>query len=76
MSGLFSGFLFSLVYKTPEYTKPIFYDWEHPDFDPSKDEFMSHFDANGNFVNKPKVDENVEYFISNIPVMYEYKPKI
>jgi membrane associated rhomboid family serine protease len=73
LAGLLSGFLFSLLYKTPEYTKPIFYDWEHPDFDPSKDEFMSYFDANGNFVNKPKVDENLEYFISNIPVMYYYK---
>jgi membrane associated rhomboid family serine protease len=76
LAGLISGFLFSLVYKTPEYTKPIYYDWEHPDFDPSKDEFMSHFDDHGNFVNKPKIDANLEYFISNIPVMYEYKSKI
>ncbi len=74
LAGLISGFLFSMAYKTPQYTKPIFYDWQHPDYDSSQDEFMSYFDDNGNFVNKPKLDENLEYFISNIPVIYEYKP--
>ena len=37
----------------PEYK----YDWQKPDFDASQDKFMQRFDANGNFVNPPKVEE-------------------
>ena len=53
------------------------YDWEHPDFDASEDKFMQRFDANGNFVNIPKIEENEEqqefstYYTSNFPVDYE-----
>lgn len=54
LGGLITGFLFSRLYKTPEYRKQIVYDWQRPDFDPQKDAFMKRFDENGNFVNPPK----------------------
>ena len=73
LSGFITGFAFTYIYKTPEYQKPIFYDWEHPDFDKSKDPFMKHFDENGNFIPTPKTEEVWEYFTSNIPVVYEFK---
>ena len=49
LSGFISGYLLAFCTKTDEYQKPIKYDWERPDFDPSQDEFMKHFDENGNF---------------------------
>lgn len=73
LSGFITGLIFTKIYKTQEYVKPIFYDWEHPDFDKSQDPFMKNFDDNGNFAPKPKVEESWEYFTSNIPVIYDFK---
>jgi membrane associated rhomboid family serine protease len=73
LAGFITGFLLSYFIKTQDYQKPIRYDWEHPDFDPSQDPFMKHFDENGNFVPTPKPEPEEElfsYFISNLPVMY------
>lgn len=60
LGGLITGFLFAVWYKTPEYKKPIRYDWERPDYDPSQDKFMQRFDENGNFVNPPKPEPEQE----------------
>ncbi|MCR5861639.1 rhomboid family intramembrane serine protease [Flavobacterium sp. J372] len=57
LAGLITGFLFSILYKTPEFKKEIVYDWERPDFDPKQDPFMKRFDENGNFVNPPKLED-------------------
>jgi membrane associated rhomboid family serine protease len=51
LAGLITGVVLSLVYKTPEYKKPIKYDWEKPDFNSAEDKFMQRFDEDGNFVN-------------------------
>jgi membrane associated rhomboid family serine protease len=58
LSGFVAGYLLAFYTKTDEYQKPIKYDWEHPDFDPSQDEFMKHFDEDGNFAPIPKVVED------------------
>ncbi|WP_339921238.1 rhomboid family intramembrane serine protease [uncultured Flavobacterium sp.] len=77
LAGLITGFVLSFVYKTPEYKKPVKYDWEQPDYDPSDDRFMQRFDEKGNFVNSPIVQEEEEpevvlgYFTSNVAVDYE-----
>ena len=73
LSGLITGFVLSIIYKTPEYQKIIKYDWEHPDFNPQEDKFMQRFDENGNFVNLPTIapeEEISPYFSSGIPVNY------
>lgn len=57
LGGLIAGFLFSRLYKTPQYQKQIVYDWQRPDFDPKRDPFMRRFDENGNFVNPPKPED-------------------
>ncbi|MBS7255386.1 rhomboid family intramembrane serine protease [Flavobacterium branchiicola] len=79
LAGFITGFVLSLFYKTPEYAKPIVYDWQKPDFKPEEDAFMKHFDENGNFVNT-KVEEVEEetlfsYFSSNVPVYYDITKK-
>jgi len=60
LGGLLTGFFLSLLYKTPEYNKIVKYDWEHPDYNASEDKFMQRFDADGNFVNIPEIEENME----------------
>jgi membrane associated rhomboid family serine protease len=62
LAGFITGFGMSLFYKTPEYAKPIVYEWQKPDFNPEDDAFMKHFDENGNFVNTEIVEEEPEYF--------------
>ncbi len=59
LAGLLTGFLFAIKFKTPDYVKEIRYDWEKPNFNPSEDMFMKHFDENGNFINTPEPDEIV-----------------
>ena len=74
LAGLITGFVLSILYKTPEYKKIIKYDWEHPDFNPTEDKFLQRFDENGNFVNIPKVELEEEvppYYSSGFPVNYE-----
>lgn len=78
LSGLLTGFVFALIYKTPEYKKLNKYEWEQPDYDPTNDKFMQRFDENGNFVNPPVLDEEPEiknYFDSNRLINYDYKEK-
>ena len=73
LSGLMTGFGMSLFFKTPEYKKPIRYEWERPDFDPQADPFMKHFDEHGNFVNTPKPEEEIpNYFTTSIQVIYDF----
>ena len=72
LAGFITGFVLTLFYKAPEYAKPIVYDWQRPDFDPSTDPFMKHFDENGNFVPiSHEVEEGqIDYFSSSHPVNY------
>lgn len=77
LGGLLTGFVLSLIYKTPEYKKIIKYEWERAEFDPSEDKFMQRFDVNGNFVNLPEVEDADEqqelstYYTSVFKVNYE-----
>ena len=74
LAGFITGFVMSLFYKTPEYAKPIVYEWQKPDFNPEEDAFMKHFDENGNFVNTEIPEEETEifstYFNSDVSVNY------
>lgn len=60
LAGLITGFVFAVIFKTPEYQKMIKYEWEKPDFDPAGDKFLERFDENGNFVNPPKPEPELE----------------
>ena len=78
LAGLITGFVFALIYKTPEYKKLIKYDWQQPDYNPSEDKFMQRFDENGIFVNPPVIEEEPEFesnYNSSHSVNYEFKEK-
>ena len=73
LAGLITGFVLSIIYKTPEFKKTVKYEWEHPDFNPIEDKFMQRFDESGNFVNLPVIEMEEEippYYNSNLSVDY------
>lgn len=74
LAGFITGFAMSLIYKTPEYAKPVIYEWQKPYFNPEEDAFMKHFDENGNFVNSEIPKEETEsistYYSSDFLVNY------
>lgn len=81
LAGLITGLIFTFIFKTPEYKKPVYYDWQRPDFDPKSDPFMMRFDENGNFVNPPKPEqpeeienpENLHSLSFPYKIMYHFK---
>ena len=73
LAGFLVGLALALVLKTPQFSKPIFYDWEKHDFNPELDPFMKNFDEKGNFNPPPKPEEVIkEYFNSSMKVVYEF----
>ncbi|MCW1147916.1 rhomboid family intramembrane serine protease [Flavobacterium lacisediminis] len=73
LAGFLVGLALALVLKTPQFSKPIFYEWEKPDFNSELDPFMKNFDEKGNFNPPPKPEEVIrEYFNSSMKVVYEF----
>ena len=68
LAGFITGLLFSLLIKTEKFKKIPKYDWEKPDYNPSEDTFMRHFDENGNFIELPQ-----QTTTSDFEVVYEFK---
>ncbi len=58
LSGLMVGLAFAYIYKQ-KISEPPKYEWERPDYVEENDEFMKHFDENGNFIDRlPEVGED------------------
>ncbi|WP_130734233.1 rhomboid family intramembrane serine protease [Flavobacterium sp. J27] len=73
LSGFLTGLSMALIMKTPQFGKPVIYDWQRPDFNPENDSFMRNFDDEGNFNPPLKPDETIkEYFTSSLKVIYEF----
>ena len=70
LSGFFVGMFFTKIFAVTFLQENYKYDWQKPDYDSTKDEFMSYFDACGNFQNNPQVVRTYSYFTSNIDVIY------
>ena len=66
LSGFVIGFVLSFLYKTrlPVEKK---YAWEKEDYNEEEDEFLKHFDENGNFI------ENLEPPVDEVKVNYIYR---
>lgn len=57
LGGFLTGLVLSVLYRKKLET-PKKYEWEKEDFDESDDEFLKHFDADGNFIERiPKSEE-------------------
>lgn len=76
LSGFLTGLFMALLIRTPQFGKPVMYNWEHPDFNPKEDAFIKNFDESGNFnpPPKPKEGENEikDYFSSSMKVIYDF----
>jgi len=76
LSGFIVGFVFALLFRKNPIEK-IVYEWGKPDFNPSDDEFLKHFDDEGNFIETLPEEENVEESISSnskrIRIIYHHK---
>ncbi len=73
LAGFIVGLTLALLLKTPQFGKPIFYEWQKPDFNSELDPFMKNFDEKGNFNPPPKPEEVIkEYFNSSMKVVYEF----
>ncbi len=57
LSGLVTGLLFAFIYKKDVVKLPK-YEWEEPGYNEQDDEFMRHFDENGNFIERLPEDED------------------
>lgn len=58
-AGLTAGFLFALIFRKT-IAKPKKYSWEEPTYNEEDDEFMKHFDENGNFIESIKEEALTE----------------
>lgn len=57
-AGLITGLLFAFIFRK-HIEKPLKYNWEKPTYNEEDDEFMKHFDENGNFIeliNEEEID--------------------
>ena len=74
LSGLLVGFIFANYFKTPNYFAVQRFEWQQPNFDPAADDFMKHFDDNGNFAPLPQPEVTTdEMFSTEQKVVYHYK---
>ena len=73
LSGLITGLLFAFVFRS-KIAKPKKYVWEHENYNEEEDEFMKHFDENGNFIEFKEEDQNLSD-TENIKITYTYKSK-
>ena len=56
LSGFIVGLVFALIFKR-DIAKPKKYKWEEDDYNEEEDEFMKHFDENGNFIERLPEEE-------------------
>jgi len=68
LSGLVVGAVLAFLVKKGV-VKQKKYDWESPEYNPDDDEFLKHFDENGNFIEKFPEEELKE----DVNIVYEYK---
>lgn len=75
LGGFIAGLLFALIFRK-SIAKPEKYYWQNPSYNEEEDEFLRHFDENGNFIenrflNREEEDSSDE----KITITYTYKEK-
>lgn len=70
LSGLITGAFLALIIRK-NIAKPKKYIWETPEYNPEEDEFLKHFDENGNFIEN--LPEDIQE--DNFQINYLYNEK-
>jgi len=68
LSGMITGLLFAIIFRK-EIAKPKKYVWEEVHYNEDEDEFMKHFDEDGNFIEKVEDDSK------ELNITYHFKSK-
>ena len=66
LSGFLAGLFLARTIKV-DIPVPKKYEWEKEDYDETEDEFLKHFDENGNFMERPKSEEG------DTEIIYHFK---
>lgn len=69
LSGLITGVVLAIVFRSQIIETPK-YEWEKEGYNEEEDVFLQHFDENGNFIEKQKVEE--EEFSNIFEINYNY----
>ena len=72
LSGLITGLLFALIFRK-EIAKPKKYVWEQENYNEEEDEFLKHFDENGNFIEHKEPDPETSGEEETPTIKYTYK---
>ena len=74
LSGFISGILLAFYFKNFQLPKPV-YSWQKQDYNEDDDEFMKHFDDDGNFIPTSELDHGDEQSSEqNFKIHYTIKP--
>jgi len=75
LSGMITGLLFAIIFRK-EIAKPKKYVWEETHYNEEDDEFMKHFDENGNFIELQFEDKGIEHEQNQTPkIRYIFRKK-
>lgn len=74
LAGFISGFMLSYILKKPQLEPQYKYNWQHPDFDETKDDFIKQFDSKGNFKPLPLLHTDAQGYTFN-DTFYRQTPK-
>ena len=72
LSGLLTGIMFALIFRK-HIPKPHKYVWEREDYNEEHDEFLKHFDEDGNFRERIESDTDQEDQEDTPIIRYTYK---
>ncbi len=70
-AGLITGLLFALLFRK-EIAKPKKYVWEREDYKEDEDEFLRHFDENGNFIEQLE-EEKISEDSNDLEINYTFR---
>lgn len=72
LAGLITGLIFALIFRKA-IAKPKKFDWEREDYNEDEDEFLKHFDENGNFIEKKPEEQDLDD--TKIKIQFDLKKK-
>lgn len=70
LSGLIVGIVFAIIFKK-NLPKPKKYVWEQEDYNEEEDEFLKHFDADGNFIETSTLEEDTNEPVTKINYIFK-----
>ncbi|WP_417443657.1 rhomboid family intramembrane serine protease [Joostella sp.] len=71
LSGFLVGLFLAIIFKS-EVLRKEKYDWERDDYNEDEDQFLKHFDADGNFIEQLEDDLPIDDGVPSIEIKYHY----